>query len=172
MLIGLISDSHGVFSDAFREFLAPVDEIWHAGDFGGGLETASQISAFKPLVGVYGNCDSRDLRFDYPHHQFFTREGVSVLMTHIGGYPGRYDLQARALIENYRPQVFVCGHSHILKVEYDRHFQMLTVNPGACGLQGWHIERTALRFQIDSGGVHDMELFRLPRTRTSDKIGF
>ena len=86
-----------------------------------------------------------------------------MLMTHIGGYPGRYDMRARALIERYRPQLFVCGHSHILKVMYDEHYRMLTLNPGACGIQGWHIERTALRFKIDAGEIHDMELFRLPR---------
>lgn len=163
MLIGLISDTHGVFSEAFRKFLEPVDEIWHAGDFGGGLETAWQIAAFKPLVGVYGNCDNQDLRFDHPHHQFFTREGVSVLMMHIGGYPGKYSPEARKLIEELHPQVFVCGHSHILKVAYDQRYQMLTINPGACGQQGWHVVRTALRFQIDSSGVHDMEVFELPR---------
>ena len=162
MYIGLISDTHGVFDDEFKEFLEPVDQIWHAGDFGN-LQTAQAIASFKPLVGVYGNCDGQDIRLDYPGHQFFECEGMSVLMTHIGGYPGHYDLRARALIENLHPQLFVCGHSHILKVQNDHHYNMLTVNPGACGIQGWHIVRTALRFRIEAGEVKDMEVFNLPR---------
>lgn len=163
MFIGLISDTHGVFDSEFRDFLAPCDEIWHAGDFGGGLDTAADIAAFKPLVGVSGNCDSHDLRYDYPMHQYFEREGVTVLMTHIGGYPGRYDLRARALIEQYRPKLFVCGHSHILRVIYDEQYQMLTLNPGACGHQGWQTVRTALRFKLEDGEVKEMEVFNLPR---------
>ena len=163
MYIGLLSDTHGVFSDEFREFLAPVDEIWHAGDFGGGLETAQEIAAFKPLVGVCGNCDNRDLLYDYPLHQVFDRDGVKVLMTHIGGYPGRYDLRARALIDSERPGLFVCGHSHILKVMFDHQYNMMTMNPGAAGLQGWQVVRTALRFRIDSGRIHSLEVFELPR---------
>lgn len=166
MYIGLISDTHGVFDQEFKDFLAPVDQVWHAGDFGGGIDFAKEIAAFKPLIGVHGNCDGQDIRFDYPMFQFFDCEGMSVLMTHIGGYPGRYDLRARALIESYRPQIFVCGHSHILKVINDEHFQMLTINPGACGIQGWHDVRTALRFHIDEGKIHDMEVFELPRRRT------
>jgi len=163
MLIGLVSDSHGVFSPEFKEFLSPVDELWHAGDFGGGVDTAAEFAAFKPTVGVIGNCDTRDLLPDYPRYRYFESGGMSVLMTHIGGYPGHYDLRARALIERYRPQLFVCGHSHILKVMYDDRYQMLTLNPGACGIQGWHVERTALRFKIEAGEISDMEVFRLAR---------
>lgn len=164
MYIGLISDTHGVFSDGFREFLEPVDELWHAGDFGGGAAFAEQLAAFKPLRGVYGNCDGQDLRFDYPLHQFFECCGMKVLMTHIGGYPGRYDSRARQLIDRYCPDIFVCGHSHILKVMRDvKRDGMLVVNPGAAGIQGFHIVRTALRFHIDDGNVHDMEVFELDR---------
>lgn len=163
MYIGVISDTHGVFGPEFREFLAPVDQIWHAGDFGGGLDTAREIAAFKPLVGVCGNCDGQDLRFDYPLHKLFECEGKKVLMTHIGGYPGRYDPRARELILEHRPDIFVCGHSHILKVMYDHKYDMLVVNPGACGIQGWHAVRTALRFRIEGGQVKDMEVFNLPR---------
>lgn len=164
MYVGLISDTHGVFGEEFKEFLSPVDVIWHAGDFGGGLDTAREIAAFKPLVGVYGNCDSHDLHYDYPQHQYFDCEGLKVLMTHIGGYPGHYDLRARALIENYRPGLFVCGHSHILKVIHDRQYNMLTMNPGAAGHQGWHVVRTALRFRIDNAQISDLEVFELPRS--------
>lgn len=163
MHIGLISDTHGIFSPQFREFLAPVDQIWHAGDFGGGLDLAKEIAEFKPLVGVAGNCDNHDLRYTHPMHRFFVCEGMKVLMTHVGGYPGRYDLRARKLIDEYRPDIFVCGHSHILKVVRDPGRNMLVINPGAAGIQGFHIVRTALRFHIDEGRIHDMEVFELDR---------
>lgn len=166
--IGLISDTHGVFSPEFREFLAPVDELWHAGDFGGGLDTAKEIASFKPLKGVCGNCDTRDLLPDYPMYLCFECEGAKVLMTHIGGYPGRYDLRARALIFQYRPDIFVCGHSHILKVMYDDSYKMMTLNPGAAGLQGWQNLRTALRFKINEGKLSEMEVFNLPRANTME----
>lgn len=163
MFIGLISDTHGVFSSQFREFLEPVDQIWHAGDFGGGLALAAEIADFKPLVGVAGNCDNHELRFTHPLHRFFECEGLKVLMTHVGGYPGRYDPRARKLIDTYRPDIFVCGHSHILKVMRDQQRNMLVVNPGAAGIQGFHVVRTALRFHIDAGKIHDMEIFELDR---------
>ena len=162
--IGLISDTHGVFSPQFREFLQPVDEIWHAGDFGGGMDLAEEIAAFKPLVGVAGNCDNHDLRFIHPLHRFFECEGMKVLMTHIGGHPGRYDVRARELIDRYRPDIFVCGHSHILKVVRDpKRGGMMVINPGAAGIQGFHLVRTALRFHIDKGAICDMEVFELER---------
>ena len=141
MFIGLISDTHGVFDEQFREFLEPVDEIWHAGDFGGGMDLAARIAEFKPLVGVAGNCDNHDLRFIHPIHRFFECEGLKILMTHIGGYPGRYDSRARELIDRYRPDIFVCGHSHILKVMRDDKRNMLTINPGAAGSRAsmWYV---------------------------------
>lgn len=163
MYIGLISDTHGIFSQEFRDFLAPVDQIWHAGDFGGGLELAEEIAAFKPLIGVAGNCDNYNLRFIHPVHRFFECEGMKVLMTHIGGYPGRYDVRAKELVSKYSPDIFVCGHSHILKVVRDPKRDMLVLNPGASGLQGFHVFRTALRFKIEQGQIHSMEIFELPK---------
>ena len=163
MFVGIISDTHGVFSDQFRDFFEPVDVIWHAGDFGSGIEFAASIASFKPLVGVCGNCDGQDIRRMYPAFQEFELEGCKVLMTHIGGSPGHYDLRALALIDSYRPDIFVCGHSHILKVMHDKQHDMLYINPGAAGLQGWQVERTALRFKIENGKASDMELFRLQR---------
>lgn len=163
MYIGLISDTHGVFDDRIRDFLAPVDEIWHAGDFGGGMELAEKIAAFKPLMGVAGNCDNYNLRYVHPLHRFFDREGVKILLTHIGGYPGRYDPRARELLDRYHPDIFVCGHSHILKVVRDTRRNMLVINPGAAGIQGFHVVRTALRFKIESGSIHSMEVFELDR---------
>ena len=163
MYIGLISDTHGVFTDDIREFLSPVDEIWHAGDFGGGLSLAWEISQFKPLVGVCGNADEYNLRYDYPPYRFFEREGQGILMTHIGGYPRHYNVAAEQLIRQCRPTIFVCGHSHILRVMHDDFYDMMVLNPGACGQQGFHLSRTALRFRLDKDGLHDMEVYDIPR---------
>lgn len=160
--IGLISDTHCHFDDKVRKFLEPVDTIWHAGDFGN-AETAARIAAFKPLTGVYGNCDGQDIRIDYPVAQVIEVQGLKILMTHIGGYPGRYDWRALQLIEAHRPDVFICGHSHILKVVNDRHYDMMVLNPGACGLQGFHLVRTALRFRIEEGKLKDMEVGEWPK---------
>ncbi len=162
MYIGLLSDTHGVFDEPFRQFFDPVDEIWHAGDFGS-MQVAGEISSFKPLKGVYGNCDGYDIRLDYPLYRLFDCEGMKILMTHIGGYPGRYDPRARALIDEFRPDIFVCGHSHILKVVNDTKRNMLVINPGAEGQQGFHTVRTALRFRIENADIRDMEVFELPR---------
>ena len=164
MYVGLISDTHGVFDEEFRRFLAPVDVIWHAGDFGGGLDFADGIKAFKPLVGVAGNCDGQDIRLEYPNAQVLKLQGLTVLMTHIGGSPGHYDRRAKELIEQHRPDIFICGHSHILKVMRDRTYGMMYINPGAAGIQGWHVVRTALRFRIKAGEIKDMEVFELQRS--------
>lgn len=163
LYIGLISDTHGVFDEEFRKFLEPVDEIWHAGDWGGGPEFWRQIADFKPITGVYGNCDGQEIRMEFPHHQFFEAGGLKVLMTHIGGSPGHYDPAAKALIDKLHPQVFVCGHSHILKVKWDDRYSMMYINPGAAGIQGWQVVRTALRFKIEDGKLSAMEVFNLPR---------
>ena len=162
--IGLISDTHGVFSEGFRDFLEPVDEIWPAGDFGGGLEFVDSLAAFKPLIGVAGNCDGQDVRSEYPQFQCFEREGLKILMTHIGGSPGYYDLRAHALIDMHKPDIFICGHSHILKVMRDGANSLLYINPGAAGIQGWHVVRTGLRFRIEEGKIKDMEVFELQRS--------
>jgi len=165
MYIGVISDTHGVFDNEFVKFLESCDVIWHAGDWGGDDEFIDGICALKPVVGVYGNCDGQNVRLRYPGHQLFDCEGKRVLMTHIGGYPGHYDLRAQALIENYKPDIFVCGHSHILKVMQDKKYNLLSINPGAAGIQGWHVVRTALRFKIEQTAIKDMEVFNLQRTK-------
>lgn len=160
--IGLISDTHCHFDEKVRGFLEPVDIIWHAGDFGNAA-TAAAIAAFKPLTGVHGNCDGQDIRIDYPKAQLIELQGLKILMTHIGGYPGKYDYRALQLIEAHRPDIFICGHSHILKVVNDRHYNMMVLNPGACGLQGFHLVRTALRFRIEEGKLKDMEVGEWPK---------
>ena len=163
MFVGLISDTHGVFSDGFRNFFEPVDVIWHAGDFGGGISFVEDMAAFKPLVGVAGNCDGQDIRLQYPQHQLLKVQGLTILMTHIGGSPGHYDLRARALIDSYKPDIFICGHSHILKIMNDKQNNLLYINPGAAGLQGWQVVRTALRFRIEEGEIKNMEVFELQK---------
>ena len=163
MYVGLISDTHGVFSDEFKAFLEPVDEIWHAGDFGGGLDLAREIASFKPLIGVAGNCDNCNLRFEHPLHRAFECGGLRVLMTHIGGYPNHYSSAAKRMIEECRPDIFIAGHSHILKVIFDQKYNLLHINPGAAGCYGFHKVRTAIRFTIDGDDVRDMEIGEWPR---------
>ena len=119
---------------------------------------SDRISAFKPLKGVYGNCDGTDIRLVHPYIQLMEVEGMKVLMMHIGGYPGRYDYRALQLITAHTPDIFICGHSHILKVMNDKKYNMLTINPGAAGVQGFHNVRTALRFRIENGTISDMEV--------------
>jgi putative phosphoesterase len=157
MNIGIISDTHGSFNNDVRTFLNDVDEIWHAGDVGN-IGVADEIVAFKPLRAVYGNIDGEDVRKCYPRVQRFVCDGVSVLMTHIGGFPGRYEAEARSLLYSSPPQIFVCGHSHILRVMYDKKLKCLCVNPGAAGNSGFHKFRTAIRFSITNGKINDLEI--------------
>lgn len=161
--VGLISDTHGVLDREFADFLSTVDVIWHAGDWGGGPGFVQQFREIKPVIGVHGNCDGLDVREEFPEYQVFTEEGVRVLMTHIGGSPGHYYPRAKELIRAARPDLFVCGHSHILMVRRDDEFGMMYMNPGAAGLQGWQVMRTALRFSLGSGKVSDLEVLNLPR---------
>ena len=160
--IGILSDTHGTFDEPLREFLREVDEVWHAGDIGS-LEVADRIAAFKPLRAVSGNIDDGITRRVYPLFQSFECEGVRVLMTHIGGYPRRYDPRAVQRIQALHPKLFVCGHSNILKVVYDPVYGMLTVNPGAAGVHGFHKVRTAVRLTIDGDQMRDMEVGEWPR---------
>ena len=162
MKIGVISDTHGAFDDVLKEFLAPCDEVWHAGDFGS-IETADAIAAFKPLRAVYGNIDGGATRYAYSDFLGFKVEQVSVLMTHIGGYPRHYDRRALAKIQALRPTIFVAGHSHILRIIYDKVYDMLHINPGAAGCYGFHKTRTAIRFTIDGADIRDMEIGEWPR---------
>lgn len=163
--IGLISDTHGTFDDVLQRFLVDVDEIWHAGDFGN-IETADAIAAFKPLRGVYGNIDGAVLRRVYPRWQQFECEQVKVVMTHIGGYPGRYYTGVADLLRTVRPKIFISGHSHILKVIYDKKLDLLHLNPGAAGLSGFHRVRTALRFVIDGDRIEELEVGEWERRST------
>lgn len=160
--IGIISDTHGTFDEPLRNFLRDVDEIWHAGDIGS-IELADEIAAFKPLRAVYGNIDGGATRRVYHEFNYFRCEEVTVLMTHIGGYPRCYAPQALQRIRAAHPKLFIAGHSHILKVQFDPVYQLLAVNPGAAGSFGFHKVRTAVRLTIDGAEMRDMEVWELPR---------
>lgn len=218
--VGLISDTHGYFGPELKDFLRDVDVVLHCGDWGS-IHTFEQVIAFKPVIGVYGNCDDQEIRMEVPLYQHFKLEDLDCLMIHIGGFPGRYDYKAYQLINQIRPDLFFCGHSHILRVMNDSHFtkresttkgtfsqdsvsessekgasnegklpngsemdfrnegklpdgsemesteknirKMLVMNPGACGIMGFHNVRTALRFRIEGRQISDLELGQWPR---------
>jgi len=160
--IGLLSDTHGYLHPRIFPFFEKVDEIWHAGDFGN-LETADELSAFKPLKGVYGNIDDQKVRAVYPFHQRFKCEEVDVWITHIGGYPGRYERYVKPDIYRNPPDLFICGHSHILKVIFDKKLNFLHINPGAVGNKGFHKVLTAVRFVIDGKNIRDLEIWEMKR---------
>lgn len=160
--IGLLSDTHAFLHPKLFDFFKDVDEIWHAGDIGN-LETADKLAMFKPLKAVYGNIDSISIRNEYPKTQIFECESVKVLITHIGGYPKKYDYSVLKLIKKERPKLFICGHSHILKVINDPTHQLLHINPGAAGKSGFHKVSTMIRFNIDQGRIKDLEILELKR---------
>jgi putative phosphoesterase len=158
--IGLISDTHSYLDDAVFKHFENCDEIWHAGDFGN-IELADKLAAFKPLKCVYGNIDGQDIRSTYPLNLRFKCEDVDVWMTHIGGYPGKYAPAVRPEIYANPPQLFITGHSHILKVMFDKKINCLHLNPGAAGKQGWQKVRTLMRFAIDGNKIQDLQVIEL-----------
>lgn len=157
--IGLLSDTHGFLDDAVFKHFDDCDEIWHAGDFG--PDVAEPLANFKPLRGVYGNIDTQDIRQQFPEHNRFMCEDLDVWMTHIGGYPGRYSSLVKPEIYTKPPQLFICGHSHILKVIYDEKIKCLHINPGAAGKHGWHKKRTLIRFCISEEKIHTLAVIEL-----------
>ena len=159
-IIGLLSDTHAYWDEKYVTYFSGGDEIWHAGDIGS-WEVAERLAAFRPLRAVYGNIDGGDIRRTYPELNRFTIEGTEVLIKHIGGYPGRYDASIRQRLFVRPPRLFVCGHSHILKVQYDKTLNMLYINPGAAGIYGFHKVRTLVRFAIDQGEFKDLEVIEL-----------
>jgi uncharacterized protein len=158
--IGLISDTHGYLDDAVFKHFADCDEIWHAGDFGT-LELAESLAAFKPLRGVYGNIDGPDIRQQYPENLRFVCEELDVWMTHIGGYPGKYSPAVKRIIYTKPPGLFISGHSHILKVIFDKKINCLHLNPGAAGKQGWHKIKTLIKFSVSGKKIHNLEVVEL-----------
>lgn len=160
--IGLLSDTHNYWDEKYEEYFAPCDEIWHAGDMGS-LALANRFEAFKPFRAVYGNIDDYSTRNVYSSTLRFTVEGVDVMMTHIGGYPGKYDPSIRAQLYAKPPQLFICGHSHILKVMYDKKLECLHINPGAAGKYGFHQVRTLVRFVLEQGDIRDLEVIEIEK---------
>lgn len=161
MKIGLLSDTHSYLDDQILRHLAPCDEIWHGGDFG--LVTVSEtLAALAPLRGVYGNIDDQQIRLLHPKIQRFTVNGLEVLMTHIGGYPGKYHPDIRPLIKADPPGLFISGHSHILKIMPDKSYpNLLHINPGAAGRHGFHRIRTLVKFDIEAGRILNLQVVEL-----------
>ena len=158
--IGLLSDTHGYWDDKYLQYFEPCDEIWHAGDIGS-LELMERLAAFRKLRAVYGNIDGQDIRRLCPQTLRFTVDGAEVLMKHIGGYPGKYDPSVKGTLLVHPPKLFISGHSHILKVKYDKTLDMLHINPGAAGIYGFHKVRTLVRFAVDGGVFKDLEVIEL-----------
>jgi len=160
--VGLISDTHGFFDEKLKEFFKEVDEIWHAGDIGS-LDVMEQLKTIQPNVkAIYGNIDGKEIRAEWGEHLIWEVEGFKIWMTHIGGYPGNYLPAVRAMMPNVNPDIFICGHSHILKVMRDeKRNNMVVLNPGAAGLHGWHKIKTVLRFQLHEKKVLNLEVIEL-----------
>jgi putative phosphoesterase len=161
MKIGLLSDTHSYLDSTIFDYFKDCDEIWHAGDFGT-IEIFDQLNAFKPTIGVYGNIDGTDVRIVLKENLLITRNELTILLTHIGGSPGKYTARVKSLIALHKPDVFVCGHSHILRVLSDSSYKnMLYLNPGAAGKEGFHKMRTLLRFEINDGKISNMQAIEL-----------
>ena len=162
--IGLLSDTHSYLDKRVFEYFKDVDEIWHAGDIGS-AEVLQRLREFKPTRAVFGNMDGAEVRYTLSEFYRFRVEEVNVLLTHIGGYPGHYNPWLLPMFQKETPQLFVCGHSHILKVQYDPVWKMLTMNPGAAGREGWQTVQTLLRFAIDGTEIKDLEVIELGKNR-------
>lgn len=158
--IGLLSDTHAYWDEKYREYFSSCDEIWHAGDIGSDA-LAAQLAELKPLRAVYGNIDGQSTRLQYPKVARFRVEEVEVMMMHIGGYPGRYNPEIRKELYDSRPNLFIAGHSHILKVAFDKNLNCLHINPGAAGKSGFHQVRTLIRFVIDGSAIKDLEVIEI-----------
>ncbi|MGJ8734368.1 MAG: metallophosphoesterase family protein [Cellulophaga sp.] len=156
----LLSDTHSHIDDAILKYVKQADEVWHAGDIGS-LDVTDKIKALKPLKGVYGNIDDDKARLEFPLDNKFMCEKVAVWITHIGGYPDKYNVRIREEIKVKSPKIFISGHSHILKVMFDKKLNLLHMNPGACGKHGFHQVRTMLRFTIDGEDIKDLEVIEL-----------
>jgi len=156
----LLSDTHSHIDDRILNYVHQADEVWHAGDIGD-LKVTDTLKKLKPLRAVYGNIDDHEARLEFPLNNRFMCEGMDVWITHIGGYPGKYNIAIRKELKENPPQLFICGHSHILKVQFDKALNCLHMNPGAAGIYGFHQIRTMLRFEIDKGKIQQLEVIEL-----------
>jgi len=160
----LLSDTHSFIDEQILKYVKQADEVWHAGDIGH-LKVTDCIKKLKPLRAVYGNIDDATARLEFPLHNRFLCEQVDVWITHIGGYPGKYNINIREEIKANPPKIFIAGHSHILKVQYDKKLQSLHLNPGAAGKHGFHKVRTMLRFEINDSDIKNMEIIELEQRK-------
>ncbi|MCK0130604.1 metallophosphatase family protein [Flavobacteriaceae bacterium F08102] len=158
----LLSDTHSFIDEQLLKFVRQADEVWHAGDIGN-CEVTNKIKAIKPLRAVYGNIDNTECRTEFPLDNIFTIERVKVWITHIGGYPKRYDKRVANLLKEIKPNLFISGHSHILKVMFDKQYNLLHMNPGAAGIYGFHQIRTMLRFNINDDKIENLEVIELAK---------
>jgi len=156
----LISDTHSYLEPKLIKHIREADEVWHGGDIGD-IKICTEIEKLKPFKAVFGNIDDNDIRAIYPENLFFNCEDVPVLITHIGGYPGKYPARIKELLLTHKPKLFICGHSHILKVMYDKDLQLLHINPGACGTHGFHTVKTVVRFEIDKSEIKNLAVIEL-----------
>ena len=158
----LLSDTHGHLDDKIIKYVNQADEVWHAGDIGK-KEIINYLTEIKPLKAVFGNIDDKETRLITKEFLYFNYEKNKVLITHIAGYPGKYNKNVNRLISIYEPNILVCGHSHILKVMYDKKNKHLHLNPGAAGISGFHNIRTMLRFKLDSDKIKELEIIELDK---------
>lgn len=158
----LLSDTHGFIDDQILKFVKLADEVWHAGDIGD-IKVTDTIKNLKPLRAVFGNIDNSEIRVEFPLNNRFSIEGVDVWITHIGGYPNRYNASVKEEIQKNPPDVFISGHSHILKVMPDKNLDLLHLNPGAAGKHGMHQVRTMLRFEVNNSTVENLEIIELEK---------
>ena len=156
----LLSDTHSHIDETILKYVNLADEVWHAGDIGD-LTVTDTIKKIKPVRAVFGNIDNNQARLEFPLHNRFMCEGVDVWITHIGGYPDRYNVAIREEIKKNPPRLFICGHSHILKVQFDKKLNLLHMNPGAAGIHGFHQVRTMLRFEIDGDKIQNLEIIEI-----------
>ena len=156
----LLSDTHSHLDEKILKYVQWADEVWHAGDIGD-LKVTDAIKKVKPLRAVYGNIDTTEARMEFPLNNRFFCEKVAVWITHIGGYPGKYNQAIREELKLNTPKLFICGHSHILKVQFDKNLNLLHMNPGACGIYGFHQMRTMLRFEIDGDKIQSLEIIEI-----------
>ena len=156
----LLSDTHSHIDETILKYVRQADEVWHAGDIGD-LMVTDTIKKLKPLRAVYANIDDDKARMEFPLNNRFMCEGIDVWITHIGGYPGRYNQAIREEIKKNPPKLFICGHSHILKVQFDKKLHLLRMNPGACGIYGFHQVRTMLRFEIEGDKIQGLEIVEI-----------
>lgn len=160
--IGLISDTHGHLDDKIKDFFSDCDEIWHAGDIGQ-ISVIDELCKIAKVKAVFGNIDGSDFRLSFKEHERFKCENMNVWITHIGGYPGHYDFRVKPEIFDNTPDIFVTGHSHILKIIYDKKLNCLHLNPGAYGKSGFHKVRTAIKFTINSNSIENMQILEIKR---------